>query len=141
MVSFSKKISCIFSPALQDQLRDQPHMSGFYQICHTSFYQAQSLSLRRHICKNFQMFCLRNTQVKITVKLLDTGIIVGMINPGICCISNRLPLLYHIPCTDHILIKNSSVYKASHILITLSFICRAYIRAEIRLYPILFHIR
>ena len=46
------------------------------------------------------MLGLGNTQVKITVKLLATGIIVGMDHTGICSIGNSISPLCHSSCID-----------------------------------------
>ena len=50
-VSFPQEISCIFHSALPDQLRNQPEVSRSYQIAQASFYQTDSLSLRRYSFK------------------------------------------------------------------------------------------
>ena len=78
-VSFAQEIARIFGAALDHKLRDQPDMAGLYQIGQTLFHQTDSFSFRWYIGKDLRMLCLRDTQVKISVKLLQRRIIVGMV--------------------------------------------------------------
>ena len=101
-VSFPQEISCIFHSALPDQLRNQPEVSRSYQIAQASFYQTDSLSLRRYSFKNFRMLCLGYSQIEVSVKLLPSGIIMGMIHSRICRINYCIAILNHCSGIDHI---------------------------------------
>ena len=78
-VSFSEKISGVFGDTLQKQSGDQPYVACFQKICHAFFYQPDALTFRRHSFKNLRMLRLGNSQIKIPVELLHTGVIVRMI--------------------------------------------------------------
>ena len=137
---FPQEISCIFHSALPDQLRNQPEVSRSYQIAQASFYQTDSLSLRRYPFKNFRMLCLGYSQIEVSVKLLSSGIIMGMIHSRICRIDNGIAFLNHCSGTDHIFIENRPLCKTACFLINPFIIGRTHIRTEIGLDPVLINI-
>lgn len=103
---FSEKISCIFASAFQDQFRYQPD-TPLLQSSIKVLLTRRIPSFRRHICKNLGMRGLRYSKIKIPVKLLHTGIIMGMDHPGIRRISNSIIMPDQCSCIDHVFIKTA----------------------------------
>ena len=79
------------------------------------------------------MIRLGYAQVKIAVKLLQAGIIMGMKNQSLRLIGDAIASPYGLSGINHVLIKDCTVRKPSQLLINVPPICSAYVGTKIGL--------
>ena len=111
-------------------------MSAFQKITQSLLYQLHPLPFGRNRVEDLRMLCLGHAQIKISMELLATGIIMRMVHTGICLICDSISFFSHIACIDHIFIKNGPIHKSTHFFVNLLVVSCTYIRAKICLDPV-----